>query len=485
MSMESYAPEEQRKRKFASDCFKKATEAMARQNWDYAVEMFSIAIKMVPDNLMYRQSLRGLERRKYNDNKTGKSMAFLSVRSIRAKVKKSKNAKNWSEMDEAAEEGLAINPWDAQFHADLGQATAERGFDEIATFALELAVEYGPENKIFLIALAALYERRRDYTNAVKTLEKVMKLEPLNGTIRSKIAALGASEVIDRGGYGTAKNTQEVKPPVKQGYEDSVMGDAKRNNQVLAPGESAENDLLRAVQKDPANVANHLKLADHYKRDGNLEKAALTLQQALHVSGDISVREQMEDVELAMVRKNLLFAKEASTAAPNDPVARQNRIDLAKEVLDQEIEIYSRRTGHHPNDMKLKHELAQRFMQANKHALAIPLLQQASKDVRLEAQVLVDLGICFLKQQQNPLATRQFQKAIEKLNSTNQPQPFKDCHYWLGRLAEEAGDLAEAETHYLEILGLDYAYRDVAARLEKLQRQIGNVANRDLGDTPE
>ena len=149
MSMESYAPEEQRKRKFASDCFKKATEAMARQNWDYAVEMFSIAIKMVPDNLMYRQSLRGLERRKYNDNKTGKSMAFLSVRSIRAKVKKAKNAKNWSEMDEAAEEGLAINPWDAQFHADLGQATAERGFDEIATFALELAVEYGPENKIF------------------------------------------------------------------------------------------------------------------------------------------------------------------------------------------------------------------------------------------------------------------------------------------------------------------------------------------------
>ena len=106
MSMESYAPEEQRKRKFASDCFKKATEAMARQNWDYAVEMFSIAIKMVPDNLMYRQSLRGLERRKYNDNKTGKSMAFLSVRSIRAKVKKSKNAKNWSEMDEAAEEGF-------------------------------------------------------------------------------------------------------------------------------------------------------------------------------------------------------------------------------------------------------------------------------------------------------------------------------------------------------------------------------------------
>ena len=46
MSIASSSPDDDRKSKFASDCFKKATEAMAKQNWDYAVEMFSVAIKM-------------------------------------------------------------------------------------------------------------------------------------------------------------------------------------------------------------------------------------------------------------------------------------------------------------------------------------------------------------------------------------------------------------------------------------------------------
>ncbi|MBC8116562.1 MAG: tetratricopeptide repeat protein [Candidatus Saccharimonas sp.] len=485
MSTDGNSPEEQRKRKFASDCFKKATEAMSKQNWDYAVEMFSVAIKMAPDNLMYRQSLRGVERKKYKDNKSGKSMAFLTVNSIRSKIKKARGAKNWAEMDTAAEEGLTVNPWDAHFNADLGEACRERGCYEVATFAYETAVENAPENKDMLIALANMYERKRDYTNAVKTLERVMRLDPLNGAIRSKIQSLGADEVIDRGGYGGATNTQEVKSDAKQGYEESVKGGAKNPQEMLAPGESAENDLLRAIKKDPGSLANYLKLADYYKREGDLEKAAGAFKLALDVSGDPNVREQMEDVELEMVRKNLLFAKEAANQSPTDAVAKQNRIDLAKELLDQEIEIYSRRTERYPNDMKLKNELAQRFMQANKPALAIPLLQQASKDSRLEAQVLVNLGLCFLKQKQNPLAARQFKKAVEKLTASEHPQPFKDCHYWLARLAEEAGDLAGAEAHYLEILGIDYAYKDVSARLEKIQGELGKSGDVDLGNSDE
>lgn len=484
MSMDGNAPEDDRKRKFAADCFKKATEAMAKQNWDYAAEMFGVAVKMIPGNVAYRQQLRGVTRKKYKDNKSGKSMAFLTVNSIRSKAKKARTAKNWAELDTAAEEGLAVNPWDPQFNADLGEAARERNMLEIAMFAYETAIENAPDNKDLLIALAGVYELRRDYNKAMNTLERVMRLDPLNGAIRSKIQSLGANQVIDRGGYEGAGSTKEVQTGPKQGYEESITG-GKNSKEMLAPGESVENDLLRAIKKDPASLANHLKLADYYKREGNLEKSVGAFQQALDVSGDPNVREQMEDVQLEMVRKNLLFAKEAASQNPDDAVAKQNRIDLAKELLDQEIEVYSRRTERYPNDMKLKNELAQRFMQANKPALAIPLLQAASKDARLEAQVLVNLGMCFLKQKQNPLAARQFKKAIEKLTAGEHPGPFKDCHYWLGRLAEEAGELAGAEAHYLEILGIDYSYKDVAARLEKIQGELGKSGDVDLGDSDE
>ncbi|MBS0204456.1 MAG: tetratricopeptide repeat protein [Planctomycetes bacterium] len=485
MSMDGYSPEEQRKRKFAADCLKKAQEAMGKQNWDYACEMLGTSVKLVPDNVMFRQTLRGVQRKKYKDNKTGASMAFLKLNGIRSKIKKARSAKNWPDMDTAAEEGLAVNPWDGQFNADLGEAARERGFDEIAVFAYETAVapDGAPENKDFLIALAGVYEIRRDYRKAVASLEKVMQLDPLNGAVRSKIHALGANEVIDKGNYEDAKNTQDVRTDtIKQGYEESVKGDARSSSDILAPGESQENDLLRAIKKDPANVAGYLKLADFYKREGRLEESARTFKQALDVSGDANVREQMEDVELDMVRKNVQFAKEAYSRNKDDEDARKNAFDLQKELRDQEIEVFSRRVERYPADLKLKHELAMRFMAAAKHALAIPLLQAASKDVRLEAQVLVSLGKCFLAQKQNQLANRQFQKAVEKLNANDQPEPFKECHYLLGRLAEAGKDFPLAEKHYSEVLAVDYAYKDTAARLEEIQKQMGGGGQVDMGD---
>ena len=239
MSMEGYSPEEQKRRKLAADCMKKATEAMQKGSWDYACQMFGTAVKMWPDNVMLRQSLRGCQRKLYKDNKSGASMAFLKVNGARSKIKKARTAKNWAEMDQAAEEGLTINPWDAHFNADLGEATRERGFNEVATFAYETATspDSAPENKDFLIALAGMYEIRRDYRKAVSTLDKVMRLDPLNGAVRSKIQALGADEVIDRGNYSDAKNTKDVRTDtVKQGYEESVKGRRQDGWRNARPG---------------------------------------------------------------------------------------------------------------------------------------------------------------------------------------------------------------------------------------------------------
>ena len=472
MSGAGYSPEEQRKRKLASDCLKRATEALAKQNWEYAVEMFATAVKMVPDNLMYRQSLRGSERKKYKDNKSGASMAFLKLSSIRSRIKKARGAKNWVDMDLAAEEALAVNPWDGQFNADLGEAARERGFLEIATFAYEQATspDGSPDNKEFLIALAGIYELRKNFTAAVATLDKVMRLDPLNGFVRSKIQALGADSTIYKAGYDEAKSTHDVRDDKpKQGYEDSVKGDVKTGNEVLAPGESVEADLRRMMRKEPANVAHYQKLGDYYRREGKLEDSVKTYKLALDVSGDPNIREQMEDVELDMVRRNVNFAKEAAARDPKDEQSRAIVVELATELLSQEIEVFSRRVDRYPNDLKLKHELAKRFMRCKKFDKAIPLLQAASKDIRLEAQVLASLGSCFLAKKQNNLAKRQFEKALEKLTPGDNPIPFKECCYYLGRLAEEAGDRATAEKYYSEILAIDYDYKDVAKRLSEIQ----------------
>ena len=80
------------------------------------------------------------------------------------------------------------------------------------------------------------------------------------------------------------------------------------------------------------------------------------------------------------------------------------------------------------------------------------------------------------------MAKRQFEKALEKLNPNDHPIPFKECHYYLGRLAEEAGDIPEAEKHYTEILAVDYEYKDVVERLNRIQGGNDETNSIDTSD---
>ncbi len=50
----------------AQTFFQYGNDAALKSNFDYAIDMYKQACKIVPDNLVYRQALRGIERRKFN-----------------------------------------------------------------------------------------------------------------------------------------------------------------------------------------------------------------------------------------------------------------------------------------------------------------------------------------------------------------------------------------------------------------------------------
>ncbi|MEE3284291.1 MAG: tetratricopeptide repeat protein, partial [Planctomycetota bacterium] len=133
-----------------------------------------------------------------------------------------------------------------------------------------------------------------------------------------------------------------------------------------------------------------------------------------------------------------------------------------------EIEIFSTRVERYPNDLKLKFELGSRFVRIKKYPQAIPLFQVCVKDNRLEIGALTSLGKCFIAEKKGKLAKRQFQKAAESVSQLDQPDLYKEVHYWLARLLEEGGDRSTAEHHYTEVLAVDYEYKDALARMEGL-----------------
>ena len=470
MSSGGPSPEDLRKKEIAKISFQKATQAMGKENWDYAIEMLTQCALFDPGNLFYRQNLRGCEEKKYKGNGSGASMAGMRLMGIRNKVKKARSAKNWKEMDLAAEEGLAVNPWDAQLNADLGEAAGQLGNDDVSVFSYQRATKAEPKSKEHLKGLAEAFARKKDFIAAGNCYRKIYEIDPLDGAARSMVQAMDSQATIHKGGFEHAETTVEVA--AQMGYEASVKGKSG-DAAPVGPGDSVEADLQRQIRKDPANKENYQKLADFYRREGRLEESFEQFTKAFEVGGDIVVREQGEDVRLEILKKNLDLAREVAQKNPSDENAKQGAVQLAKELLDQEVEVFQRRTERYPKDLRIKYELAQRLVRQKNLPPAIKLLQQCSGDVRIEGPVLLLLGKCFLQQKQNGLAKRQFEKAVEKFTAADHPEQFVECHYYLGRLFEQEGNLEEAEKHYTDVLAVDYEFKDTQKRLEDIQGKGG------------
>lgn len=453
-------------RKLAADCFKRGTEAMNKENWDYAIQMLSQSARLQPDNLMFRQVLRGCEKKKYGENKTGAKMANMKLMGPRGRIKKSRLQKDWDNVDKAAEEGLAVNPWDAQLNADVGDACRQRGFLNCAIFAYEQAVETDPNNKGFWGTLAELQEEKGEFIQATGCWEKVCQIDPMDGEARKRAQQAATRQVIKKGEFEDAENTRDVAKANKLAKK---MG-LDKAGQVDGPGQSEEADLQRNIRKEPDNVDHYIKLGEFYRRHKKLDEARAMFEKASELSGgSLDVQELVEDVELDMMKANIDKAKERVRDNPDDEGAREQVKSLEREMNLRSMEVLRARVERYPTDLKLKFRLGSCFMKEGKHAQAIPLLQQSSQDSRMEVKALANLGFCFRKEKKYSLAKRQYEKALPKINQHEEPDMFKDVCYWLGRLCEASGDQESAEQHYSEVLAVDYEYKDTLQRLEDLQ----------------
>jgi tetratricopeptide (TPR) repeat protein len=419
--------------KGAQEWFKKGTEAMNHKNWDYAIKAFGSCVTLMPEMLLYRQSKHGCIRKSFNDNGSGAKMAGMRLMGVRGRIKKCRMQKDWKGVETAVEEGLLLNPWDAQLMFDLGDACENQQNLIVARYALERAVEYDKDNIEYNRRLGHLLIERRDYKPARACFERIYKLDSNDGDARSMMSRIDAE---------------------------------------------ATTDLQHAIRKDPKNLNLYLKLADLYIANRQFGKAQEQYNKALEFSNNnADIRERLHDVQLLMLRNELSEAEDRARNNPGKERLIEKVKSLKDELLAREIEFLNHSVELHPNDMRKKYDLAMRMMSIKETAKAIPLLQQAVSDPRIKVESLVLLGECFVKDGKLDLGRRQFEKALDGLSAADKPDPFKTAHYYLGRIYEKAKKNDQAEHHYGEILAVDYEYKDVLKRLEGLQGSEGGIGD--------
>ena len=198
--------------------------------------------------------------------------------------------------------------------------------------------------------------------------------------------------------------------------------------------------------------------------------AEAALRQTLDATGgEMKIRELMEDVQLRGVKYNLNVAEKKAAQEPSDE-AKDLVKRMEKELTRVEIEVWRSRSDRYPGNTNFKYEYALRLKMAGNYAEAIKAFQEARGDAKRKAAVFVELGDCFVKIKQYKLAVSNYNTSLENMTE-RETELRKRALYYAGVVSMDAlGDLDSAERFLTELAGLDFGYKDVSERLDKINR---------------
>jgi tetratricopeptide (TPR) repeat protein len=419
--------------------------------------MFSVCVAGDPANAIFLQNLLGALRLKYGGKKGG-GLAALWSAGGRGGLRKLAAAGKFREVITQGLEIIRSNPCDHGSLLVMAEASGRLGFADAQKVYLKAALDAAPADVEVNRKCAEFLASYGEYDQAVACWMRIEKAKGMADEAQRQIAKLQVDKTIAAGEGLTGRKPAASSAGAGQKAEPTAAGATPADRRVV---------LLQAIAKNPAEIEPYLELADLVERDGTLEEAQQVLAKALAASGnDLKVREHMEDRQLRWARHRLHLA-EKRLAEEDSPDNRQAVEQLRATNLKHEIEVYAARTARYPENVSWKYELAMRLKAAGNHAEAIRHFQDVLQDARRKGAVALELGECFQKIRQYPLAMRNYQVAVESLSDREQ-ELRKRALYRAGVLAAGLDDMDSARKYLSTLAELDFGYRDVAQRLDKL-----------------
>jgi tetratricopeptide (TPR) repeat protein len=452
--------------------FEHGQRSVEKADHDYAHDLFAQCLGEDPANLIFLQSLLGNLAHKHGNNKKGSRFASLKATGSRMALSKAAGKGQWHDAFAAACDALKSNPWDTSTLLSVADAYERIGSDECLLYTLRWALDAAPKDLAVNRRAAETLARLGQFDQAINCWRRVEQAKPGDEQAAKAIAQLSVEKTIQKGGYNeellkATSDSQELTAAVR----DRIAHGQKETVDITArpPADSGrEKMLLEAVEAKPAEVSNYVELADLFTGQNRLREATEILTRALAASGggDLYVRERLEDAHLRRAQHQVAIAQrraEQDKSAEAADLARR----MAAQANQAELEVYAARAARNPGNALLQYELGLRCKRAGKFKEAIQAFQAARDDTRHKALVQLHLGESFQYIKQFKLALASYEGAVEAADIM-QPDTKKLALYRAGTLAAELGDRDRAEKYLTQLAAIDFGYRDVAERLDKL-----------------
>ena len=447
----------------AKSYFGYGNDAAQKGNFDYAAQMYKEACKLAPENLVYRQSLRGVQRKKFNNDptKVGR-MVGLSLQPLRVKIGVAKSRSKWSDMLDYCEDVFASSPWDLTASMDASEAAENLGLKKVAQYMVESVFAQGEKDAKFLRVAARIEEYAEDFGKAIRCWEKLKALVPHDEEARKKMNDLTARSAIQKSGLAESLNKRAAGG---SGPEKDVP---ETEEEIRARKVAPEQRYLQEIEETPERIGPYLALAEIYKHSGRLDEAEKILAKGIKaVPDDIYLKDAYGEVQIARLHVAIDAYTRKVAREPHDPEPKTKLDQLKAALYTYEVKELRRKVGNQPENLDLRMTFGKKLAAGGKHDEAIAEFQQVRNSPTLKVQALLQTGLSFLANGVTKLAERSLQDAIRAADTAD-TATLNELNYHLGRIAEESGNKVIAEEHYNEVAANDYSFRDVAQRLRAL-----------------
>ncbi len=448
----------------AQSFFEKAAKVAETDNFDYAIDMYLQGLRHAPDALM-EGHLPLCELALHRQGKNGKKPSI---------VDRVKHLGGKTPLDQMlnAEYLFAKAPEHMAYAEAMLKAAVAGDYIKTAGWIANLIFQTAnatpnPSAQTYLL-LKESYTSIGQFDKAIVALQRASKLKPSDKGLADEFKNLTAELTMVRGKYdGESDFRESIKDRESQEKLHGQSGVVKTEDYRA----SAVEDARKKIAANPDLPANIFELADALSdlEDEQAESDAIALlENTYKARSDFSFAKRAGVLKIKQLKRKIREAGAAVEANPDDAQAKASLEQLSTQLHDMELEHYRLCVENYPTDLSAKFEYALRLVADKKYDQAIPLMQQAQRDPRRKLAAMSKVGFCFAQKGWLDDAIDVYTKAINSYE-IKEDAVAKELRYNLGNAYEQQGDIDKALDVYRKIAQLDFAYKDVSERVDRLR----------------
>jgi len=442
--------------------YTKGNEALQRDNFDYAIDLFNQVLAKVPGLYECRKALRTAQLSKAGDGKGFVKKLFATAGS-QPTIAKGEIAlrKDPAEALQIAEHVLNHDPHNSGAHRLVVKAATALEFPRTAVMSLEILTRNSPKDIGLAIEFANGLADTGEVVRAEKILLELKRSLPYDNNLEQALKNISARKTLEKGGYQTIADGTGSYRDILKDKEEAVMLE-QENRQVQTEDTAsrliAENEARLKTQ--PNNIKWLRNLAELYTQKSQFDRALdyFARIKSFDIGADASL-----DAAIAATRLRK-YEHQLSQLDPNAPDFAEKTAQLQAEKQTYELDELRKRAEHYSTDLTIRFELGQLYFRLGKISEAIKEFQRAQVNAHKRIASMNYLALCYSRRGIDDLAASTLQEAIKDKPVFDEEK--KELVYNLGSILEKMGKREEAFAQFKQIYAVDSGYKDVESKID-------------------